>query len=110
METMTKDEAQMVVEHFAQEAAQEAPDTTDWRVWDRHMWMTRYETSLAIERQIGELDWDQLVNAQINLQSFNRSPLEFMFDHGYEDKSEVQDYLEDTVSTHITLCVANSAA
>ena len=60
----------MVLEYFAQQAAEDAPLENA----DTHMWMTRYQASLAIERQITEKDWDALVARMADLQSFDRDP------------------------------------
>ena len=88
--------------------------TTDWKVWDRHMWMTRMQVSLAIERQINLGSWDSLVNHMIDLQSFDRDPAGWLNENGeddtYKTRTTTRWNLQDAVSSAIDNCYNNSGA
>lgn len=109
---LTEQQAKQVLEYFVQKAAEDAPDTTDWQVWDKSMWMTCYQASIAIERQIKEQDWVSLVNYQLDLQSFDRDPDGYLHERGYteKDKDYMHDTLKDLVSWGIDTVLKNSGA
>jgi len=112
MEQLTAQQAKQVIEYFAAQAAEDAPLENA----DKHMWMTRYQTSLAIERQITEADWDSLVGRMANLQSFDRDPEGWMTEHGFDlsygdnGVTYVKDGLEDQVSWAIDTAYTCSGA
>lgn len=111
MEKLTKTQALMVIEYFAQQAAEDAPATTDWKVWDQHMWMTRMQVCLAIGRQINSGSWEPLVNHMMDLQSFDRDPDAYMFERDAEGtKAQMKNHLEDRVSWMIDDSYRNSGA
>jgi hypothetical protein len=103
---LTKEQAKMVIEFYAKQAAQEAPvNDTVWTEWDKHTWMTCYQTSLAIERKIDESFWVQLINAQLDAQLFDRDPDGYLHERGYDANDAQRWYmkgvLEDLVSVSI---------
>lgn len=101
---LTKEQAKMVIEYFAVKAAEEAPVTDlDWVAWDKHMWMTNYTVSLAIERVINMSDWATLLNAALDSQSFDRDPGGYLHQHGWTDSTEdwMRGALEDILSSTI---------
>lgn len=108
LETLTARQAKMVIEYFAAQAAEDAPEQDD----HKHMWMTRMQASLAIERQISPQDWYVLVVAMSNLQSFDRDPAGYLFDRGHEDTAITREnehfYLNDQVSWKIDTAYACS--
>jgi len=110
MEKLTAQQAKMVLEYFAQQAAEDAPLENA----DTHMWMTRYQASLAIERQITEMDWDRLVALMSDLQSFDRDPEGFVNERGYfPSRAKVLDMhhqLTDQVSWAIDTAYTCSGA
>lgn len=113
--TLTRKEAMMVIEFFGQQAAQDAPDSFQGEEdWDKHAWMTRYQTSLAVERQITEHDWHTLLANMVNLQSFDRDPEGFLNERGEQpvpiNVEFYKDLLEDHASWAITNCYDNSGA
>lgn len=106
---LTAQQAKMVLEYFAQQAAEDAP----LEGADTHMWMTRYQASLAIERQITEADWDALVARMSDLQSFDRDPDAYLNERGYAgslDKLVFDDSLKDQVSWAIDTAYTCSGA
>jgi len=110
MEQLTAQQAKMVLEYFAQQAAEDAPEHNA----DTHMWMTRYQASLAIERQITEEDWDALVVAMADYQSFDRDPYGYLHDRGLPSTTPEWDaqnyYLLDQVSWAIDTAYTCSGA
>ena len=108
METLTAQQAKMVLEYFAQQAAEDAPLENA----DTHMWMTRYQASLAIERQITEMDWDRLVANMSDLQSFDRDPEGFLYERGIypANKFIMGEDLQDQVSWAIDTAYTCSGA
>ena len=109
---LTEQQAKQVLEYFVQKAAEDAPDTTDWQVWDKSRWLTCCQASIAIERQIKEQDWVSLVNYQLDLQSFDRDPDGYLHERGYteKDKDYMHDTLKDLVSWGIDTVLKNSGA
>lgn len=98
MPKLTKEQSKMVIEYLSQKAAQEAPVADlDWAAWDRHLWMTCYEASLAIERKIDESFWAQLINAQLDAQTFDRDPAGYLFERGEEDNEHTNNYYHDVM-------------
>jgi hypothetical protein len=112
MEKLTAQQAKMVLEYFARQAAEDAPQLP--LAYDRHMWMTRFQASLAIERQLQEYDWDELVTVMIAYESFERDPDGYLHQNGYKVTAAERDYqkgtLQDEVSFAIDNCFANSGA
>jgi hypothetical protein len=111
---LTKEQSRMVIEYFATQAAEDAPATAlDWANWDKHMWMTCYTASLAIERRINEHDWATLVNAAFDWQSFDRDPDAYLNERGYEEPWQI-DYmrgvLQDVLSASIDTVYSTSKA
>lgn len=107
METLTAQQAKMVLEYFAAQAAEDAPEHDA----DKHMWMTRYQASIAIERQITEADWDRLVARMADCQSFDRDADAFFHENAwstYQDKALFADYINDQVSWAIDTAYACS--
>ena len=113
MEKLTAQQAKMVLEYFAQQAAEDYPDTT-LPEQDKHMWMTRYQCSLAIERQINEAYWETLVVTVGAYESFDRDPDGYLHQNGYkvtaEEREYTKDHLQYDVSFAIDNCFANSGA
>jgi hypothetical protein len=107
---LTKTQALMVIEHFAAQAAEDAPIVGA----DKHMWLTRYQASIAIERQIGEWWWDSLVANMSDLQSFDRDPAGFLHEQGWEDslaqRDNARQHIERQVSWSIDNVYRNSGA
>lgn len=106
MEKLTAQQAKMVIEYFAAQAAEDAPSVfADWRGWEKHVWMTRMQASLAIEKQIVPLSWDSLLEAMTDWQSFDRDAGAYLCEIGYEDTAANRDLihgrLEDLVSWKI---------
>lgn len=114
MKKLTPSQAKMVIEFYSQQAAQETPDTTDWGVWDKHMWMSNHVADLAVERLIAARDWSMLLSAQLDAQTFDRDPAGYLNDRDYNDtESErvyMQGILEDVVSAAIDAAYRNSKA
>ena len=110
MEKLTAQQAKQVIEYFAAQAAEDAPLENA----DTHMWMTRYQASLAIERQITEKDWDLLVARMSDLQSFDRDPAGYLHEHGIKDTETFRDWelvnLNDLVSWAIDTAYTCSGA
>jgi hypothetical protein len=112
---LTTKEALMVIEYFAQQAAEDMPDGTATD-FERHMWQSLLTVSLAVGRRITEQDWDTLVSAQMELQSFDRDPAGYLHEEGHENPDDlaVQDdlhqHLETQVAWAIDNCLANSGA
>jgi hypothetical protein len=103
---LTKEQAKMVIEYFSRQAAEDAPvEDKGWTRWDRHMWMTCFQTSLAIERKIDESFWAQLINAQLDAQTFDRDPDGYLHERGYDgtegQRLYMEDVLKDLVSSSI---------
>ena len=113
MEKLTAQQAKMVLEYFARQAAEDYP-VAQRHEQDKHMWMTRYQASLAIERQITELDWVTLLNATRDLQSFDRDPAGYLNEQGILDTETHRDweliYVTDQVSWQLDNCYNNSGA
>lgn len=110
---LTATEAKMALEYFAQQAAQDAPVADlDWNNWDSHMWMTNYTASLAVERRINEHDWATLVNAALDLQSFDRDPEGYLNERGLypADKFTMHEDLQDVLSMSIDTAYNTSKA
>lgn len=112
---LTKEQAKMVIEFFSQKAAEEAPvKDTVWTEWDKHMWMTNYQTSLAIERRIHESDWAQLINAQLDAQTYDRDPDAYLHERGYDANDAQKWYMhgvvQDVLSASIDGVFATSKA
>lgn len=107
---LTAQQSKMAIEYFAQQAAEDAPLENA----DTHMWMTRYQASLAIERQIGEWWWDSLVANMADLQSFDRDPAGYLYENGFDDteahRSDMDAHLKNQVSWSIDNCYNNSGA
>lgn len=112
MNKLTAAQAKMVIEYFIKEAATNAPVTDlDWKDWDKHMWMTCYTTSLAIERRINERDWATLLNAALGLQQFDRDPEGYLFERGYDpaqDTAFMQNILDDVFSATVDMVYSTS--
>jgi hypothetical protein len=105
----------MVIEYFATQAAEDAPATDlTWDNWDKHMWLTCYKVSLAIERMVNIRDWAVLVNAAFSLQDFDRNPAGYLFDRGEDDtaenRDEALDVLRDVLSASIDTVFNTSKA
>lgn len=103
---LTKEQSKMVIEYFSAKAAEEAPATdTTWENWDKHMWVTCFDISLKLERMVNIKDWAALLNAQLTLQTFDRSPESYLFDRGDADNARNRqlawDELRDVVSMWI---------
>lgn len=113
---LTKAEALMVIEYFATQAAEDAPATDfHWKSWDKHMWMTRFQISLAVERQIKATDWETLVNHCFDLQSFDRDADAYLYEAGITDdleraKDSMGYHLKEQVSWAVDNCWNNSGA
>lgn len=86
MEQLTAQQSKVVIEYFAAQAAEDAPEHDA----DKHMWVTRYQASIAIERQITEADWDALVARMSDLQSFDRDAAGYLHAAGWADADNVQ--------------------
>lgn len=116
MEQLTAQQAKMVIEYFAAQAAEDAPSVdADWRGWEKHQWMTRMQASLAIEKQITNLDWYLLLEAMTNYQSFDRDPEAYLHQQGGEGYTQAdiiqwQGDLEDQVSWQIDNAYGNAGA
>ena len=107
MEQLTAQQAKMVIEYFAAQAAEDAPIEGA----DKHMWLTRYQASIAIERQIGEWWWDSLVANMSDLQSFDRDPEGWLNEQGHAGTADGWgDHLQDQVSWAIDNVFNNSGA
>lgn len=108
---LTEQQAKMVIEFLSEQAAQDYPDGTFQEI-EKHTWLTRYTASLAIERQITERDWEDLLNAQIVWQSFDRDPEGWLNERGFVDFGYYKhaDALKDMVSSRIDNCYRNSGA
>jgi hypothetical protein len=96
----------------AAQAAEDMPvGTTEEQ--QTHLWMTRYKASLAVERRLGEWWWESLVDAQMNLQSFDRDPQGWAFDNGIDPGFHIdahRERQENEVSWAIDNCFDNSGA
>jgi hypothetical protein len=115
MNKLTKEQSKMVIEFFAQQAAQEAPVMDlDWQNWDKHIWMTNYTAALAIERRIHEGDWAALVNAALDLQRFDRDPEAWLHERGelpsMNARYHYADVLQDVLSASIDTAFNTSKA
>jgi hypothetical protein len=111
MEQLTAQQAKQVIEYFAQQTAEDLP-TGSAVERDKHMWRALLTVSLAINRRVTELDWDVLVAAQIDFQSYDRDPEGWMNEHGYKDFGYYRhgEALADAVSFAIDNCYNNSGA
>jgi hypothetical protein len=112
---LTKEQAKMVIEFFSQQAAEDLPvRDSNWKAWDRHMWMTCYTVSLAIERKINEHDWATLLNAALDWQSFDRDPAGYLYERGEDDNEHTNNYyhevLQDVLSASIDTAFNTSKA
>lgn len=112
---LTTEQYKMVIEYFATKAAEEAPVTDlDWKDWDKHMWMTCYQTSLAIERVINIKDWATLINAALDWQQFDRDADKWLFERGEDSLERNRFYyrgvLQDVLSASIDTAYNTSKA
>ena len=112
---LTKEQSRMVIEYFATQAAEDAPATDlAWDNWDKHMWMTCYTVSLAIERIVNIKDWATLVNAAFDWQSFDRDSAAYLYERGDEDNEHNVNYyhgmLQDILSASIDTVFNTSKA
>ena len=107
---LTKEQSKMVLEYFSAQAAQDAPvKDTIWTEWDKHMWMTNYQTSLAIERVIDMRDWAQLINAQLDCQTFDRDPAAYLYERGEDDPTADQRwYWHGVLQDVLSSCIDNA--
>lgn len=111
METkLTEQQAKMVIEYFSQQAAEEAPEDDHYS----HLWKTRYQASIALDRRIGAWRWESLVESQIDLQSFDRDPDGYLTEQGYEpneaERHNMGEHLKTQVSWSIDNVLRNSGA
>ena len=101
----------MAIEYFGQQTAESIPANPEFRELENHMWRGLLTVSLAINRRIKESDWDALVAAEADLQSFDRDPEGWLNEQGIIDSTDhVRDGLQDQVSLAIDNCLANSGA
>lgn len=118
MEKLTPTEAKMVIEYLAAQAAEDYPATGTFEGYEHHLWLTRMHASVAIDRRIHDGDWDMLVVNFIDLQSFDRDPEAYLYQHGATSESinteatqdKMRGILEDLVSWAIDLAYDNSGA
>lgn len=111
MEKLTAQQAKMVIEYFSAQAAEDLPEELDAVEHETHLWMTRFQVSLAVERQVGEWWWESLVECQRNLQSFDRDPEGWVHEvDAFGSKEDVRDHLQDQVSWSIDNAWNNSGA
>lgn len=106
---LTEKQAKQVIEYFAQQAAEDMPDA-DYTETEKHLWKTRYQASLAIDRRIGAYWWDTLVECERNLQSFDRDPEGYANEQGHSGYAGTREYLETEVSWRIDNVLNNSGA
>lgn len=105
----------MVIEYFSAQAAEDYPghDATFADI-EKHLWMTRFQVSLAVERQVGEWWWTSLINTQMELQSFDRDPAGYMYEQGQDDiyktRTTMRWHLQNQVSWSIDNAWNNSGA
>lgn len=109
---LTTQQSKQVIAYFAQQAAEDFPVGIEAQ--DRHFWMTRFQTSIGVERQIRPLDWEDLLLAERDLQSFDRDAGGYLHENGFEDdakhREEMAAHLAHQVSWFIDLCFNNSGA
>ena len=109
MEQLTAQQAKMVIEYFAAQAAEDMPIITSYAGdTDKHMWMTRMQASIAIEKQIGEFDWDELVTYMIAAQSFDRDPDGYLHANGYRVTAAEREYVADTFEDEVSFAIDNA--
>lgn len=106
METLTAQQAKQVIEYFAAQAAEDAPEHNA----DKHMWITRMQASIAIERQITELDWYVLLEAMTNQQSFDRDPGAYLHSVGIRDTETSRDYERAYLTDQVSWWIDNAYA
>lgn len=108
---LTAQQAKQVIEYFAQQAAEDAPADGEWYT---ELWISRFKASIAVERQIGAWWWEALVEAQMELQSFDRDPDAYLYQMGYKanhiERGYMRDNLQDEVSFAIDNCWNNSGS
>jgi hypothetical protein len=101
---LTEQQQKMVIEYFAQQAAEDMPDGTEMDR-EKHLWMTRYTASLAVKHRIGVWYWESLVDTMMDLQTFDRDPAAYLHDYDYPDtqkeRDDMRQHLENQVSWSI---------
>lgn len=115
MNTLTNTQAKLVLQHFAAQAAAEAPEGEQGEIaWDTHAWQTLYTASVAIGRRITEHDWHTAVVSFMDLQSFDRDAAAYLHERGYSDSANEKTYWYDTLNDlagwAIDLAYSNSGA
>jgi len=114
MPKLTKEQSRMVIEYFATQAAEDAPHHEDTVEWDKHIWMTCYTASLAVERKINEHDWAVMVLAAMDWQSFERDGAAYLYERGDDDNEHNVNYyyetLQDVLSASIDTVFNTSKA
>lgn len=107
---LTEQQAKMVIEYFAQRAAQDMP--TDELDRERHLWLSLYEVSIAVGRRIPSRDWEALIDETVDLQSVDRDAEGFIHERGYVTYTpeSIRHELEINVSLEINNCFDNSGA
>ena len=111
MEKLTEKQSKMVIEYFAQQAAAEVPVWEYWQEWDNYIWRSQFTTSLAIDRRIRPDAWEQLVEAQIELDKFDRNPEQWMDENNVVGaQHKIKEKLVDEVSWRIDTVFRNSGA
>lgn len=110
MEKLTAQQAKMVIEYFSAQAAEDYPGHED-RTFDemeKHLWMTRYQCSLAVERNIGEWWWEALVECQMDLQSFDRDPDAWLDGEGRDSNAESKGYWREHLKRQVSWSIDNA--
>lgn len=120
MEQLTAQQAKMVIEYFAGQAAEDAPavhhgdNEVQWDAFNKHMWLTHKQVCIAIEREVSQHDWHTLLSNMIDLQVFDRDPAGYLHERGYGDNEASRGYmtgvLEDLVSWAIDSAWNNAKA
>lgn len=105
MEQLTTQQAKQVIEYFATQAAEDAPLLDGY---EKHLWITRMQASIAIEKQIREYDWDELVTTLIAVQSFDRDPDGYLHANGYKVTAAEREYIADTFEDEVSFAIDNA--
>jgi hypothetical protein len=106
MEQLTAQQALMVIEYFAGQAAEDAPavhhgdNETARDAFNKHVWLTHKAVCIALEREVNAHDWHGVIVNMIDLQSFDRDPEGYLNERGYteKDRDYMHGVLEDLVS------------
>lgn len=105
---LTQAQRRIIVEHFAEQCAQDVPAQLTGLELEHHLEWWRLKLALAMDgRKVDEIDWSILTSWVLDFQSFDRDPAGWLNEQGYDDsvsrREHWHDYLNDEISARINL-------